>query len=348
MIVKYENIRQSLLYNQRTWLITGVAGFIGSNILEALLTLNQKVIGVDNYATGYRHNLEDVKSLVTSERWNNFKFIYGTIEDADLCHALMQGVDFVVHQAALGSVPRSIENPRLTNQINVSGFLNILIAANEAKVKKFIYAASSSTYGDSTILPKVEGKIGEPLSPYAVSKYTNELYANVFKKCYGLDTVGLRYFNVFGPRQDPSGSYAAVIPKWMSKFLNGQNIIINGDGTTSRDFCYVANVVQANILCAFSDTQNLVNQVFNVAFGNQTSLYELASIIQSKIEKYGFSTVDTEIIYQEFRAGDIKHSLASIDFAKEKLGYEPVYDLSKGLDHSVEWYTKNHNKKTKK
>lgn len=342
--MKYEDIRQLLLDNQRTWLITGVAGFIGSNILEELLNLNQKVIGVDNYATGYQNNLEDVRRVVTLARWNNFKFVYGTIEDADLCSALMNGVDFVLHQAALGSVPRSIENPQLTNQINVSGFLNILIAANEAKVKKFIYAASSSTYGDSTILPKIEGQIGEPLSPYAVSKYTNELYANVFKKCYGLDTVGLRYFNVFGPRQDPSGSYAAVIPKWMSKFLSGENIIINGDGTTSRDFCYVANVVQANILSAFSDTQNLVNQVFNVAFGHQTSLYELASMMRSKLEDYGFSSVDTEIIYQEFRAGDIKHSLASIDFAKEKLGYEPVYDLSKGLDISVDWYTKNHSK----
>ena len=336
--MKYVDIKETLKLQPKVWLITGVAGFIGSNLLQYLLNLDQIVIGIDNFETGYKKNIQSVQSQVTNNQWKQFSLINGSIEDLELCKNAVKGVDYVLHQAALGSVPRSIESPLRTNNVNISGFLNILSCSKDAKVKKFVYAASSSTYGDSMMLPKFEDHIGAPLSPYAVSKYTNELYANVFKRVYGLNTVGLRYFNVFGPRQDPNGAYAAVIPKWINKFIHGEDVIINGDGTTSRDFCYIDNVVQANILAACVDTESLEKTVFNIAFAEQTSLNELVQLIKNQLDKHGIHIEKTKIIYKEFRKGDVKHSLASIDFARQALGYNPVYSLREGIEESLPWY----------
>jgi UDP-N-acetylglucosamine 4-epimerase len=335
----YNVLLQRLKNEQHTWLITGVAGFIGSNLLEALLKLDQKVVGLDNFSTGYQKNLDEVQSLVATEQWNNFKFIEGDIRNLDDCQLACTGVEFILHQAALGSVPRSIEDPINTNSVNISGFLNMLVAARDANVKRFVYAASSSTYGDHPDLPKVEGTIGKPLSPYAVTKFVNELYADVFARTYGLESIGLRYFNVFGRRQNPSGAYAAVIPKWIASMIKGDEIFINGDGETSRDFCYVANAVQANLLAANVKGLTSLAQVFNVAVGDRTTLNELFNLLhnclKSECHVTGITAAPT---FREFRAGDVRHSQANIDKAREILGYSPAYKLRAGISQAMPWY----------
>ena len=346
----YDLLLTRLVAETHTWLITGVAGFIGSNLLETLLTLNQRVVGLDNFATGYQRNLDEVQTLVTPTQWANFHFIQGDIRELADCQSAMeyrhyceggnpvsQEVDFVLHQAALGSVPRSLEDPLLTNSTNINGFLNMLVAARDAKVKSFIYAASSSTYGDHPSLPKVEDTIGKPLSPYAVTKYVNELYASVFARCYGLNTIGLRYFNVFGPRQEPDGAYAAVIPKWTDALLNGKPVYINGDGETSRDFCYVANAVQANLLAATTANPDAKNQVCNVAVGERTTLNILFSLLRDNLTAYGVSA-EIQPVFRNFRAGDVRHSHADIGKAQRLLGYAPTYCLADGITKAVPWY----------
>ena len=339
---RYETVKVELKNSPKTWLITGVAGFIGSNLLETLLLLDQKVVGLDNFATGHQHNLDEVESEVTAEQWTNFNFLNGDIRNFEDCQKALSlnnvNIDYVLHQAALGSVPRSIADPILTNSVNITGFVNMLTAAKDAKVKTFVYAASSSTYGDHPALPKVEDNIGKPLSPYAVTKYVNELYADVFHKTYGLNSTGLRYFNVFGKRQEPEGAYAAVIPKWTAAMIDNQDLFINGDGETSRDFCFVENAVQANILAATAGDAGK-NQVYNVALGDRTTLNELfsslASALNSNDVKY---TKDS--IYREFRAGDVRHSQADISKAKEILGYEPEFRIQQGIDKAMPWYIK--------
>ena len=337
----YQSIQQELSANQYCWLVTGVAGFIGSNILETLLTLNQKVIGLDNFSTGYQHNLDQVKTIVGNEAWRNFKFIEGDIRQLDDCKLACDNVDFVLHQAALGSVPRSIDDPILTNENNISGFLNILVAARDASVKRFVYAASSSTYGDHPDLPKVEAVIGQPLSPYAVTKYVNELYADVFARCYGTESIGLRYFNVFGPRQDPNGAYAAVIPQWIAALIRNDVLKINGDGETSRDFCFVDNVVQINLLAALTRTPQSVNQVYNVALNDRTSLNQLYSTMCSLLVDKFPELRSHQPQYVAFRKGDVRHSQADISKARDLLGYEPTHPIHEGLAHSMEWYIAN-------
>ena len=345
----YEQLLVQLPAAPKTWLVTGVAGFIGSNLLETLLKLNQRVIGLDNFATGYQRNLEEVQSLVSRDKWANFNFIKGDIINLSDCQKACECVDYVLHQAALGSVPRSIEDPISTNSANVTGFLNMLVAARDAKVKGFVYAASSSTYGDHPDLPKVEENIGKPLSPYAVTKYVNELYAEVFARSYDFNTIGLRYFNVFGQRQDPNGAYAAVIPKWTSALVRGDAIYINGDGKTSRDFCYVANVVQANILAALaefsiSDT-NPLNQVYNIAIGDQITLNELYQLIRNTLNVKGVKSQFGQDeypspIYRAFREGDVRHSLADISKARRLLGYAPTHRVNQGIETAMHWYIK--------
>lgn len=336
-MTEYEVLLTKLENTQYTWLITGVAGFIGSNLLEKLLSLNQKVIGLDNFVTGYQHNLDEVKTQVTSEQWERFQFIHGDICHIDDCQKACAGVDYVLHQAALGSVPRSLANPIATNEANVSGFLNILVAARDANVKSFTYAASSSTYGDHPALPKVEDQIGRPLSPYAVTKYINELYADVFARCYGFNTIGLRYFNVFGRRQDPNGAYAAVIPKWTAAMIAKQDVYINGDGETSRDFCYIENAVQANILAATTNNLKAKNQIYNVAVNGRTTLNKLFNEIKNALNQNGI-TYDKDPIYKEFRSGDVRHSQADISKIIKWLQYEPSHSLVKGLANAVPWY----------
>lgn len=335
-MTKYEEIQQSLTESPKTWLVTGVAGFIGSNLLEKLLKLDQKVVGLDNFATGHQHNLEEVKSLVSEAQWERFKFIKGDIREPKTCQQAVKDVDYVLHQAALGSVPRSIADPLTTNATNISGFLNMLDAAKEEGVKSFTYAASSSTYGDHPALPKVEENIGNPLSPYAVTKYVNELYANVFARIYGFKSIGLRYFNVFGPRQDPNGSYAAVIPKWTASMLNREEVFINGDGETSRDFCFIENTVQMNILAATAK-DSAKDEVYNVALGDRTTLNELYTSIQNTLNGLGFN-LDTAPTYRDFRAGDVRHSQADIRKSERKLGYAPLYRVDKGIEKSMPWY----------
>ena len=335
----YETLKTQLQSKQQTWLITGAAGFIGSNLLEVLLQLNQKVVGLDNFSTGHQRNLDQVQSIVTPAQWQNFSFMQADTCNLTSCEKACTGVDYVLHQAALGSVPRSLEDPITTNASNVTGFLNMLVAARKAKVKRFVYAASSSTYGDHPGLPKVEGQIGKPLSPYAVTKYVNELYADVFSKNYGLISIGLRYFNVFGPRQDPEGTYAAVIPKWIASMIKGESIYINGDGETSRDFCYIANVVQANLLAASTPNTEAVNQVYNIAVGGRTTLNELyAQLKHNLISSYPHLKY-TQAVYREFREGDVRHSLANIDKARVSLGYEPMQNMGQGLELAMPWYT---------
>jgi UDP-N-acetylglucosamine 4-epimerase len=334
----YETLKIQLQSNQYTWLITGVAGFIGSNLLEALLQLNQKVVGLDNFSTGHQRNLDEVQSLVTPAQWQNFSFMQADICNLVSCQAACTGIDYVLHQAALGSVPRSVEDPITTNANNVTGFLNMLVAARNSKVKRVVYAASSSTYGDHPDLPKVEDNIGKPLSPYAITKYVNELYADVFGKTYGLQSIGLRYFNVFGPRQDPEGAYAAVIPKWIASMIKGEPVYINGDGETSRDFCYIANVVQANLLAASSPNTEAVNHVYNVAVGGRTTLNELYAHLKQNLIISCPHLKDAQPVYREFRAGDVRHSLASIDKARKRLGYEPSLEMRQGLGLAMPWY----------
>jgi len=334
----FEKKQVWLKENQYTWVVTGIAGFIGSNLLEFLLRHNQKVVGLDNFSTGFQRNLDEVEKIVGSVLWQNFKMIKGDIKDLDICHTACKGVDVVLHQAALGSVPRSIEDPIATNATNITGFLNMLVAARDAKVKNFVYAASSSTYGDHPALPKVEDNIGKPLSPYAVTKYVNELYANVFFKTYGLNTIGLRYFNIFGPRQDPNGAYAAVIPKWISSLSHGKETFINGDGSTSRDFCYIKNAVQANFLAALTDKPEALNQVYNVAVGDRTTLNKLFDSIQEKISKRLPAYERQTASYRDFRPGDVRHSQADISKAKDLLGYAPIFRIEDGLEESMDWY----------
>jgi len=334
----YEIIQERLINQPQKWLITGVAGFIGSNLLEKILKMNQQVIGLDNFLTGHMSNLEEVKTSISPEQWKNFVFIKGDIRDLKTCQQACNDADYVLHQAALGSVPRSIENPIATNENNLVGFLNMIVASRDAEVKRFVFATSSSVYGDHPDLPKVEDKVGRPLSPYAVTKKMNELYADVFSEVYGFKTIGLRYFNVFGPRQDPNGPYAAVIPKWFSALRNGEDVFINGDGTTSRDFCFVDNAVQANILAACTENEMALNQVYNVAFGGRTTLNELFEFIREKVAAANPSVVAVKPIYRDFRPGDILHSLANIDKAKMLLGYDPQYSVQAGLEKAGKWY----------
>jgi UDP-N-acetylglucosamine/UDP-N-acetylgalactosamine 4-epimerase len=344
-MTKYEQLQEYLIKNQNTWLVTGVAGFIGSNLLERLLILNQKVVGLDNFDTGYQHNIdqaiEDANNATGKDLSNNFKFINGDIRELHACKQACRGVDYVLHQAALGSVPRSIENPIDTNRANIDGFLNMLDASKNANVKRFVYAASSSTYGDHPDLPKVESKIGNPLSPYAVTKVVNELYAHVFAKTYGFKTIGLRYFNIFGKRQSPNGAYAAVIPAWAAAILNKNNVFINGDGETSRDFCYIDNAVQANLLAATIDNNEAIDQVYNVAHNDRTSLNKLYQMLEERLIQGAKVLEKKELIYRDFRAGDVRHSQADISKAQLLLGYKPIQTVSQGLDIYMRWFLKN-------
>ena len=333
----YESIKLHLQEFPRTWLVTGVAGFIGSNLLETLLRLDQVVIGLDNFSTGHAHNMQDVQQIVTSEQWQRFRFIEGDIRELETCNSAVRDVDYVLHQAALGSVPRSIENPIRSNENNVSGFLNMLVASRDARVKSFTYAASSSTYGDHPALPKIEENIGNPLSPYAVTKYINELYANVFARCYGFRSIGLRYFNVFGPRQDPNGAYAAVIPKWIAAMLNDEVVTIHGDGESSRDFCFIDNAVQANILAATSEDVNK-DTVYNVAVGDRTSLNTLHELLKTGLrDQHGINQMP-KLEFHGFRSGDVRHSQASIERIQTSLGYSPTVLASEGVAKTLKWF----------
>ncbi|EEP91180.1 NAD-dependent epimerase/dehydratase family protein [Yersinia kristensenii] len=334
--MKFDEIKNYLRDNQKTWLITGVAGFIGSNLLESLLLLNQKVVGLDNFSTGHQYNLDEVQSLVTADQWAQFTFIEGDICDADVCQKAVVGVNYVLHEAALGSVPRSIADPLTTNAANITGFLNMLVAARDKKVDSFTYAASSSTYGDHPALPKVEENIGNPLSPYAVTKYVNELYAQVFARTYGFKTIGLRYFNVFGKRQDPNGAYAAVIPKWTSAMINNDDVFINGDGETSRDFCYIENVVQMNILAALANDA-AKNEVYNVAVGDRTTLNELFNALKNALRNNNV-VYEKSAVYQDFRSGDVRHSQADISKAKRSLCYIASHNIFDGVEEAMPWY----------
>jgi UDP-N-acetylglucosamine 4-epimerase len=339
-MTRYTEIKKQLSASPKTWLITGCAGFIGSNLLETLLLLNQKVVGLDNFATGHQHNLDEVQGQVSPEQWSNFSFIKGDIRNLEDCTkavgSIENSVDYILHQAALGSVPRSIADPILTNSANITGFVNMLVAAKEAEVASFVYAASSSTYGDHPALPKVEENIGKPLSPYAVTKYVNELYADVFNKTYGLNATGLRYFNVFGKRQDPDGAYAAVIPKWTAAMIDNQDVFVNGDGETSRDFCFVENAVQANILAATAEDSGK-NQVYNVALGDRTTLNTLFDSLKNALQANGVNYQKSPA-YRDFRAGDVRHSQADISKAKSKIGFEPEFKIQQGIDKAMPWY----------
>jgi UDP-N-acetylglucosamine 4-epimerase len=355
VVTAYTEIQTGLIAAPKTWLVTGVAGFIGSNLLATLLRLNQRVVGLDNFSTGYRRNLDEVKTLVTLEQWERFQLIQGDICNLNDCRRAMTfapslqvgidnaaihctySVDYVLHQAALGSVPRSIEDPITTNASNIDGFLNMLVAARDASVERFVYAASSSTYGDHPDLPKVEANIGKSLSPYAVTKLVNELYADVFARCYGFNTIGLRYFNIFGQRQDPKGAYAAVIPKWTAALLQGDDVFINGDGETSRDFCYIDNAVQANLLAATTENPAAVNQVYNVAVGERTSLKELYQLIATSLSAK-CTLQSFNLIHRNFRAGDVRHSLADISKAQNLLGYAPAVKVGAGITAAMPWY----------
>ena len=336
----YSELTKSMTAEPSRWLITGVAGFIGSNLLETLLKLGQTVVGLDNFMTGYQKNLDMVRDLVGPEAWSRFTFIEGDIRDIDTCRAACEGVQHVLHEAALGSVPRSIDDPLLSNSCNITGYLHMLVAARDAGVKSFVYAASSSTYGDSPELPKVEDKIGSPLSPYAVTKYVDELYADVFHRCYGFSSVGLRYFNVFGQRQDPYGAYAAVIPQWFASLIKQETVFVNGDGETSRDFCYIDNVVQANLLASFAQG-DATNKIYNVAFGQRTTLNELFGLIKEEVARHKPEVMGAECVHRDYRAGDVRHSLADISRAHNLLGYDPQFDVRQGLRLAGDWYAAN-------
>ncbi|WP_229211357.1 MULTISPECIES: SDR family oxidoreductase [unclassified Duganella] len=334
----YQDVREHLQQRQYRWVITGVAGFIGSNLLQTLLELGQRVVGLDNFLTGYRHNLEQVRDAVGPEAWRCFELIEGDIRDTATCNRACDSADFVLHQAALGSVTRSLREPLLCNDINIGGYLNVLEAARLAGVRRIVYAASSASYGDHPALPKQEAQVGKALSPYALTKYVNELYADVYARCYATECIGLRYFNVFGPRQDPSGAYAAVIPQWIAAMIGRRRLVINGDGETSRDFCYVANAVQANLLAALTDRKDAVNQVYNVALNARTSLNELYLMLHGLlVERYPHLR-DYQPEYGEFRAADVRHSQADISKAMELLGYAPTHDLRRGLRQALRWY----------
>jgi UDP-N-acetylglucosamine 4-epimerase len=334
----YEELKKTLVQQPSTWLVTGVAGFIGSNLLETLLGLNQRVVGLDNYATGHSYNFDKVRNSVSEAQWRNFTFIDGDIRSLETCHQACRGVDYVLHQAALGSVPRSLNDPITTNESNISGYLNMLVAARDANVRRLVYAASSSTYGDHPGLPKVEDRIGNPLSPYAVTKLVNEHYAQVFARCYDFKTIGLRYFNIFGRRQDPEGAYAAVIPKWVAAMIHKQEVFINGDGETSRDFCYIDNAVQANLLAATTDNPDAVDQVYNVAVGDRTTLNDLFYKIRNILGRNFPYLAAIEPVYRDFRPGDVRHSLADISKANSLLGYSPTHAIDAGLEEAMDWY----------
>ena len=334
----YEQITRRLQAQPARWLVTGCAGFIGSHLLETLLRQDQQVVGLDNFSTGYRRNLDEVRSLVTPDQWQRFRFLEADIRDAGSCRQACRDADFVLHQAALGSVPRSLADPLASNASNVDGFLNMLVAARDAGVRRFVYAASSSTYGDHPGLPKVEDAIGRPLSPYAVTKLVNELYAEVFARCYGFASIGLRYFNVFGARQDPDGAYAAVIPRWTRAMLLGEDVFINGDGETSRDFCYVANAVQANLLAATTENADAVAQVYNVAVNDRTSLNRLFEMLRDALAATKPGIENLRPKYREFRAGDVRHSQADVAKAGRLLGYEPTYRIGEGILAAMPWY----------
>ncbi|MBJ7313250.1 SDR family oxidoreductase [Rugamonas sp. CCM 8940] len=337
----YQRVRERLAQRRHHWLVTGVAGFIGSNLLETLLELGQRVTGLDNFLTGHRHNLEQVRQTVGPRAWERFCLIEGDIRDLEQCRQACAGVDYVLHQAALGSVPRSIVDPLLCNEINIGGFLNMLVAARDAGVARLVYAASSASYGDDATLPKVESRSGRPLSPYALSKTVNELYADVFARCYGGEAIGLRYFNVFGPRQDPQGAYAAVIPLWIAAMIHDRRLVINGDGESSRDFCFVGNVVQANLLAALSEHAAAANQVYNVAAGGRTSLNELYLLLHGLLLERFPHLLDYRPDYADFRAGDVRHSQADIGKAVSLLGYAPTHDVARGLKQAIRWYVGN-------
>jgi UDP-N-acetylglucosamine 4-epimerase len=337
---RYEQLQSELRQSPKTWLVTGAAGFIGSNLVETLLKLEQSVVGLDNFATGHLRNLQEVENLVNPGQWANFRHIEGDIRKLSDCRHACSGVDHVLHQAALGSVPRSLADPIATNDTNIGGFLNMLVAARDAKVNSFTYAASSSTYGAHPALPKVEKNIGEPLSPYAVTKYANELYASVFSRCYGFKSIGLRYFNVFGPRQDPNGAYAAVIPKWTKSLLQGDTVYINGDGETSRDFCYVANAIQANLLAA-NASEEARDNIYNVAVGDRTTLNQLFSTLRDTLQNHGVSP-SAKPIYRDFRAGDVRHSQADVSKAMQMLGYAPTHSIREGIISAMPWYIRDH------
>lgn len=335
---RYHAVREGLRAAPRRWLVTGAAGFIGSNLVETLLELDQVVVGLDNYATGHRRNVDEVLATVGPQRAARFTMIDGDITRPEDCSRACDGMDFVLHQAALGSVPRSLENPSATNAANIDGFLNMLVAARDARVSRFVYAASSSTYGDHPALPKVEEHIGRPLSPYAVTKLVNELYAEVFARSYGFASIGLRYFNVFGKRQDPDGAYAAVIPKWIAALLADQPLMINGDGETTRDFCFVDNAVQANLLAATSQDAAAIGQIYNVAVSGRTSLNALYDKLKTSLAAVSPRVATHQATYREFRAGDVRHSQADIGKAARLLGYAPTHDLDAGLSAAMPWY----------
>lgn len=337
---QYQQCCEQLQQQPKTWLVTGVAGFIGSNLLEQLLLLGQRVVGLDNFSTGFQHNLDEVQATVSAEQWQNFKFIQGDICNLEDCQTACAGVDYVLHQAALGSVPRSIENPIATNASNISGFVNMLVAAKDAQVKNFVYAASSSTYGDHPALPKKEEIIGNPLSPYAVTKYANELYASVFQRCYGFNSIGLRYFNIFGKRQTPDGAYAAVIPKWTAAMIQGDTVYINGDGSTSRDFNYIANAVQANLLAATTENTAALNQIYNVAVGGRTDLNQLFTMLTETLAKNAVHYTQAAV-YRDFRAGDVRHSQADISKIQTLLGYQPQFNIAQGIEQAMPWYVQH-------
>jgi len=337
----FEKLKSELLASPKTWLVTGVAGFIGSNLLEALLKSDQRVTGLDNFATGNKRNLDQVKELVSRGQWSRFKFIDGDIRNLETCRRALKGVELVLHQAALGSVPRSVDDPLESNASNVTGFLNMLVAARDAKVRRFVYASSSAVYGDDARLPQTEKRTGHPLSPYAATKAMNEIYADVFARCYKMETIGLRYFNVFGPRQDPDGAYAAVIPRWIAAMLRKEPVLINGDGKTSRDFCYIANVVQANLKAATTTRPGATNQACNVAVGKRTSLNQLYEALRKRLLPRCSHLKHFKPVHQDFRAGDVRHSVADISKARRLLGYKPEHSFARGLDEALDWYVAN-------
>lgn len=341
MITKYDEVCERLRRTPGKWLVTGVAGFIGSHLLQKLLSLDQTVVGLDNFSTGYRKNLDQVKDLVAPAQWERFRFIEGDIQNLKCCVAACHGVDYVLHQAALGSVPRSIEDPIASNASNVNGFVAMCWAAHSEKVKSLVYASSSAVYGDHPALPKQEQAIGEALSPYAVTKLVNELYAGVFSRCYDLKLTGLRYFNVFGARQDPAGAYAAVIPKWVAAMIRNEAIRINGDGETSRDFCYIANVVQANILAATRSEDGAGSQVFNVALDQRTTLNQLFGLLKGRLLPLYPHLRLVEPQLSPFRPGDVRHSQADISLIRSALGYQPTHTVESGLDEALSWYRNN-------
>jgi UDP-N-acetylglucosamine 4-epimerase len=336
----FQALQSRLQREPHRWVVTGVAGFIGSNLLEGLLKLDQTVVGLDNFATGHPANLDLVQAAVSPLQWTRFRFIEADIRNLEACRNVCEGAEFVLHQAALGSVPRSLDDPITTNATNIGGFLNMLVAARDAKVKRFVYAASSSTYGDHPGLPKVEDRIGKPLSPYAVTKLVNEQYAEVFARAYGFKAIGLRYFNIFGPRQDPNGAYAAVVPKWAAAMIHNEPVWINGDGETSRDFCYVANAVQANLLAATVESEEATNQIYNIAVGDRTTLNELFEAMRATLRSKYAHLEHYHPQYRDFRAGDVRHSLADISKARNHLGYAPSHRIREGVVEAMDWYVK--------